>query len=500
MMMSMKFFVVALTWSWVVDGFVLPSYRDNKILCPHPFPVRKSSLTATSMSNGNDSGKDPSPKLPPGRRTPPYFSFLFDDTVRLLNPKSMASYQTKRAKEYDSDIFKTSIFGTPTVFVTSEEGLILLGKEEARTRSRAGTEACFPPHHQRLFGPKAVLVQSGDVHNRLRRLIQPSLSSTIMETVYQPIVDQGLDDFLSGLKGVQTNEDGYLNLVPELRKFFISIALEILLGRASAVPEGLSQDLTVWSRGLLSAPLTFIPWSTAAKAIRARKRIIDAMQPLLNQERNAEPHSDSLLGRLVSTVDEETGEKLSDDDILDNVLTIIFAGSDTTASAAASMCMVLSLYPELEAHLRQNPNDIDRFVGSILQQYPPAPFGMRLVKEALSVKGYDIPKNWMVVYGFAGAQAAKTEGLEQEQVWKSFVKQSEEMGPVSSSVSFGAGPRMCPGRYLASLELKTLCQKLVGDSGGVPWTLQEGQNFQQTYNPGFFPKDGLKIKLKRLVS
>jgi retinoid hydroxylase len=492
-MMILGVLSFAVFWVCTAHGFVLPAAVHR-----HPNPSNRhvpQLLWATSVSSGNDSqgSGDPSLKLPPGRRTPPYISFLFDDTLRLLNPKTMGSYQTQRAQEY-GDVFKTNIFGSPTVFVASEEGLNLLGKEEARMRSRGGTEACFPPHHKKLFGPKAVLVQSGNVHDRLRRLIQPSMSPSMMETVYQPIVDQGLNEFLSGLKSAPTDDDGYLELVPELRSFFISIALQILLGKASEVPEGLADDLTVWSRGLLSAPLTFIPWSMAAKAMRARNRIIDTMSPLLEQERQADKPSNSLLGRLVSAEDEETGEMLSNDDILDNVLTIIFAGSDTTASAATSVCMVLSQYPELKNFLRKNPKEIDRFVGTILQQYPPAPFGMRQVKETFSVKGYDIPKDWKVVYGFAGALAAKSDGVDEAVFWKSFVQESKESGPPSSSVAFGAGPRMCPGRYLASLELTILCKKLV-DENSISWELEEGQNFQQTYNPGFFPNDGLRVKL-----
>ena len=88
-----------------------------------------------------------------------------------------------RAKQY-RDVFKTNIFAKPNVFVTSEESLALLGKEESRTRTTIGTEAFFPPHHQALFGPNSLLVQSGQTHDELRRLIQPSLSLNLMIAVY----------------------------------------------------------------------------------------------------------------------------------------------------------------------------------------------------------------------------------------------------------------------------------------------------------------------------
>ena len=107
-----------------------------------------------------------------------------------------------------------------------------------------------------------------------------------MSTVYQPIVDETMDKFLNSLGGVETDEDGYFQAVPPLRNFFISIALRILLGKSSNVPHGLAEDLSIWSAGLLAPPLTFLPWSTAAKALRARKRIMNTMKPLLEAVRS----------------------------------------------------------------------------------------------------------------------------------------------------------------------------------------------------------------------
>ncbi|CAB9526853.1 kaurenoic acid oxidase 1 (Partial), partial [Seminavis robusta] len=377
-------------------------------------------------------------------------------------------------------------------FVTSEESLTLMGKEEGRTRSTKGTEAFFPPHHQSLFGPNSLLVQSGEAHDQLRRLIQPSLSLNLMTTVYEPIIDQAMNEFLNTLSTVEKtiDEDGYFELVPHLRSFFISIALQILLGKSSKVPPGLAEDLTTWSKGLLAAPLTFVPWSTAAKAMRARERIVATMTPLMEQARSSKG-DDSLLGRLVSTVDEETGKQLSDQEIMDNVLTLVFAGSDTTASAATSMWLTLSLHPQLKETLKKGPQEVERFVDLVLQAYPPAPFSMRLTKQQLTVRDYDIPAGWLVVYGFAGALASKHD---KNTCWETFASAAsgEKDAVVSGSAAFGTGPRMCPGRYLAALELNTMCGKLVEK---YDWKLREDQNLEQTYTPGFFPKDGLQIRL-----
>ena len=421
-------------------------------------------------SQGISPTSDGDPHLPPGRRTPRFLSFLFDDTIQLINPKTMGSYQLKRKKQYGK-VFKTNIFCMPTVFVTGEDALADLGKEEAR-----GTmEAFFPPHHQRLFGEQALLVQSGETHSRLRRLIQPILAPSVTSSLYQPIIDDALKTFLSELK----EENDYFKLVPKIRAFFISIAIRILLGKDAAVPEGLAEDLTTWSKGLVSAPLTFIPWSTAAKAVRARKRILATIEPMLEAERQSDQSSNSLLGRFVSSKDDE-GNTLSNQDIMDNVLTLIFAGSDTTASAATSMILAMSLDPNLKKEARDD-SKVEALVQQVLEKYPPAPFSMRLAKQPLSIKGYDIQADWLVVYGFAGALGDRDDQTV-----------SPDTAAPARSVSFGAGPRMCPGRYLAVMELTMLCRELLD----YQWTLKGSQDLTQTYTPGFFPKDGLQIRFQ----
>ncbi|KOO34648.1 hypothetical protein Ctob_015545 [Chrysochromulina tobinii] len=105
--------------------------------------------------------------------------------------------------------------------------------------------------------------------------------------------------------------------------------------------------------------------------------------------------SSSLLGRLTAAKDDD-GNALNTDEIIDNVLTLLFAGSDTTASGLTSSLKELALAPALQAQLRQALRDadeadeaLDAFLAEVQRRNPPAPFQMRLVgKEDLAVGGY----------------------------------------------------------------------------------------------------------------
>ncbi|KAL3810953.1 hypothetical protein ACHAXA_005369 [Cyclostephanos tholiformis] len=402
---------------------------------------------------------------PPGRPTPRFFSFLFDDTFQLLNSKTMGTYQVSRKRQF-GPVYKSNIFFRPAVFATDEASMADLSAEE----SRKNLDAFFPPHHKKLFGPQSLLVQSGEQHARLRRLIQPTLSPAAVKS-YQQVIDSSVAKFLQDLSRKCASE--YVPVVPELRSFFISLVVQILLGDDALDNNKLVADLSLWSKGLLAPPLNFMPWSTAARAMRARKRIASRLETIIENKSTY-----GLLGRLVSYRD-ENGDKLSTGDVIDNVLTLISAGSDTTASAVTSLIMILS--PEIKETIKAEPEKMLALLDKVLRVYPPAPFQVRLNKdEPLHVGGYLIPPNWLVVYGYAGALFSES---------TEWTDLKDNASP-SSSLAFGGGPRMCPGRWLASTVLMAYCRELVN----LEWKLDPNQNLEQRYTPGLFPMDGLRLK------
>ena len=162
----------------------------------------------------------------------------------------MGSYQVKRKRQY-GPIFKTNIFFRPTVFVADEESVKQLGREEVLK----DLLAFFPPHHQLLFGKQSIIVQSGAKHAQLRRVIQASMSPAVIRS-YESVIDAGFDNIFSQM----TNESEFIPVVPQIRSFFISLTLDVVLG-AAKVDDGTRQelinDISTWSKGLLAPPHSF---------------------------------------------------------------------------------------------------------------------------------------------------------------------------------------------------------------------------------------------------
>ena len=496
----MKLIVFAL----VLDLIIVAESFVGRLACKAPgCTTRASVVQGGSMAPG-------------GRGKWPWFG----DTFQLINAKTMASYQVKTREKY-GPIWRTSIFFKDTVFVTGTENLKSAFIEEAKK----STSAFFPPHHKKLFGENSLLVQSGAYHGKLRRVISSSLSPSAVAQL-EGLIQQNVCAFITECKQQSPGES--FKFADKCRSFFIKLAVAVLLGDdvSDKDLDYLAADISTWSKGLLSAPITFIPWSTASRAMRARKRVARRITSSIETYRQQRPKSSSssssaaaparnnLLFRLVTTIDDVDNDFLSIEAIVDNIFTLIFAGSDTTTSAMTSIVKTLSLDNDLQESLRKAVREstthplkesdpaslrIDGLIQEVFAKYPPAPFSMRQVgDEAITLpNGYHVPPNWLLAFGYAGTLLSEEGAGSGAGVSGSSVPQVQPPAASSSdkSLAFGGGPRMCPGRYLAIRELKALVFELLGTNGFL-WTLDGDQDLEATYTPGFFPVDGLRVRVR----
>src|SRR5262249_49392613 len=131
---------------------------------------------------------------------------------------------------------------------------------------------------------------------------------------------------------------------------------------------------------------------------------------ILQHQREQGSHAEGLLSFLLNTTDEETGIRLSDRQICDQVMTFLIAGSETSAAALTWTWYLLSQHPEIEAQFYQEVDqvlggkalDIDdlprltytrMIIDEALRLYPPGWSFMRRAREEDEIGGYSIPKN-----------------------------------------------------------------------------------------------------------
>jgi cytochrome P450 len=210
------------------------------------------------------------------------------------------------------------------------------------------------------------------------------------------------------------------------------------------------------------------------------------------------------------------GSGLDDADVAGNVLTMLLAGEDTTANTLAWMIYLLSRHraaserarAEIRNVLRQNTllenyEDVSRLpfidacINETMRLKPVAPI---ILLEAIrdTVAGeLEVPAGTILMClmragatderRFPDAQAFEP------QRWLSISSNS----PKRVAMPFGAGPRLCPGRYLAMLEMKMVMAMLFGGFDIERVDTPDGKEAREHLAFTMAPV-GLRLKLKGL--
>jgi cytochrome P450 len=94
-----------------------------------------------------------------------------------------------------------------------------------------------------------------------------------------------------------------------------------------------------------------IPTPHNRRFVRARRELNEAVYRLVAERRRLGKDTGDLLSMLLAARDEQTGEGMNDRQLRDEVMTILVAGYETTASALAWTWYLLGRHPEVEAKL-----------------------------------------------------------------------------------------------------------------------------------------------------
>jgi len=212
---------------------------------------------------------------------------------------------------------------------------------------------------------------------------------------------------------------------------------------------------------------------------------------------------------------------LTDREVAGNVMTMLLAGEDTTANTLAWMIYLLNGHPaalaKAQAEVRAHAPDSARFshqqMGALdyleacahetMRLKPVAPFNSLVALRDTMVGGVRVPKGTPIFCL-----------LRHDSVDERLVPQASQFlperwlgdgGPSQAansakriSMPFGAGPRVCPGRYLAMLEIKMAMAVLLGqfDLAGV--ATPDGGEARETMAFTMYP-DGLTMRLRDRV-
>ena len=325
----------------------------------------------------------------------------------------------------------------------------------------------------RLLVGQGVLTSDGEVWRQQRRLMQPPFTPTAITQFADMMLE--ITQRLLDRWEPYADRGEVLSMDAEMLHLTMSIIgramFSIDLGEESKEVGAAFEEAFgfIPSRSGLALPLGLpLP---AHRRFQGNLEVINQFIEERIAEGRRNPTQDNLLSMLLRARDEETGQALSPTDLRDEVVTLFFAGFETTARSLTWGWYLLAKHPEVLARLAAEADRVlqgraptidDLFqlnytrqvVDETLRLYPPTALLARQNVEADEIGGYAIPPNSMMilvpylVHRYPGLWP-DPERFDPER----FTPQASEARPKTAYIPFASGPRVCLGNNFALLEM-----------------------------------------------
>ena len=316
------------------------------------------------------------------------------------------------------------------------------------------------------FYGKGFLFLDGIPWRRQRRLLQPSfhkrkigsLFSTMLKTIQQFV-----DDFPTGEA---------IDVYPLVHQLSFDILMKSLFDLQIS-PQTKAELKAIYSHieqftyqdaknpfGKILYPITGAEKQALAQASRLRNLFLEIVR---DRKQSKENHSD-LLDMLINSQYEDTGENMSEEKIVDELIVMIQAGHDTTATTLAWIIYLLTKHPIIKQKLTDslyNYEPKDSFqneyllatIHEAMRIYPTSWLVERTAITDDQFNGYTYPKGTMIVGFYYGLHR-------DEKLWKNAMTfqperfiENPKLAKSKQFYPFGAGQRMCIGNHFALAEI-----------------------------------------------
>ncbi len=367
-----------------------------------------------------------------------------------------------RCYERFGPVFTIRLLYAPIVFALGPEANHYITVSHASNfRWREGSMGDLIP----LLGD-GLLTTDGDYHRRARRIMLPAFHrEQLAEST--AIMTGEAENAIDAWRGGQR-----LDLYAWTRRLALRIALRALFGfdpghsaRDAEMAEQFEEALGFWGRDyvvqMFRGPGS--PWRSMNRARAQLDRVIFAE---IDRRRASGERGVDILSLLLDAEDEDGG-RLSDRELRDQVMTLLFAGHDTTTSTITFLFFELARNPgeiaPLVAELDEGGSArLDMAVDEILRLYPPAWIGPRRSVEAFELQGVHVPAGVNVNYcSWASHHLADVFPEPERFRPERFAPEAKAELAKGAYVPFGGGSRTCIGMRFGQLEVKAIATSIL---------------------------------------
>ena len=409
-------------------------------------------------------------KLPDGPKIPAIFQ-LINWIARPFE------YLDECAEKY-GDIYTMRLFGfPPLVFIANPQGIQEIFSADAKYFDAGRTNDIVRP----LLGDNSLLTMDGSRHKKERKLLMPPFHGETVKS-YAESICKITENVASRW---QVNKPFIARDV--MQEITLDVIIQTVFGLSKGERyEQIKPLLADWLN-IINSParssflfLKFLQvdlgaWSPWGKFVRQRRQIYNLLQAEIADRRaNLASEGSDILSLMLSATDEE-GQPMSDDQLKDELMTLLIAGHETTATALAWAFYWLASKTEVRKKLLreidslgENPDPIalsqlpylTGFCQETLRIYPVATtaFG-RVAKEDVEIMSRKFEAETMflpIIYSIHHREDLYPNSFE----FKPERFLERQYRPYEF-LPFGGGVRLCLGYALAMLEMKLVIASIV---------------------------------------
>lgn len=355
------------------------------------------------------------------------------------------------------------------------------------------------PNLSRLFGSGSVFGLEGDDHRRRRRLLAPPFHGKSMKN-YESIIEE---ETLRETAGWPEGES--FPTLPPMMRITLSAILRAVFGAEGAELDELRRLIPPWvTLGSRLAALPkpqryprFGPWGQLDRWRRQYDGVIERLIAAERADPNFAERTDVLALLLRSTYDD--GAAMSHKEIGDELLTLLAAGHETTASTLAWAFERISRHPELLARLVEEPDNGGNELrqATILEVQRARTVidfaGRHVYPDVHRLGEWVIPRGYSIIVGIA--QIHDNPDVFPDPRRFDPQRFIDNKPSALSWIPFGGGTRRCVGAAFANMEMDVVLRTVLRhftiettDAPDEPWHCR---------GVAFTPKHGGRIVVHR---
>ncbi|XP_058088361.1 ent-kaurenoic acid oxidase 2-like [Magnolia sinica] len=402
-------------------------------------------------------------KVPPGSMGWPLIGEFLDFLWCFKFLRKPDHFIAKRKARYgDIGIYRTHLFGYPTIITCTPQ----LNKQVLGSMTEEGSFSTGWPSSQ-LIGNSAVAIVDGVAHKRIRRHLMEAFNSPkalkALLITAQPIFISTFEEWASKGKIIAFEEIKTMTFY-SICDMLISFKSKDLLDTMERLYRGLMAGIRSMT---INVPGTAYHW-----ALKCRKKLTGILLDEVRKRKEMGTQKQDFMQMMMDSTD-ENGENMSEMEVVENIVSLILGGYESTSNVMTWALYYLAKYPSVLNKLKEEIRGItnqkskdelltledikemkytSKVADELIRLSNVSPFIFRrVVKDNVVLNGYKIPKNWKVIVWIRSIHVDPD--YYDDPLTFNPDRWSDLKPKVGTYTVFGHGPRYCPGNNFARLQV-----------------------------------------------